>query len=70
DVARVVLGRDEAGASLSLLDAQGRVLIMGTAPGDGSPWELDMRTFSAGSYSVLLRDPSGSVKDAIPLIKR
>lgn len=70
DMAYIVLGPGHAGASLSLLDAQGRVLLIDTAPGDGSSWAIDMRAHAAGSYSVLLRDTSGAVIGALPLIKR
>lgn len=70
DAVQVVVGPERVGCSLYLLDAGGRVLISQRIGDDVSMRTLDTRTIAAGSYTVMLRDRSGAVVSAVPLIKR
>ncbi len=67
---QVIVGPDRTGCSIVLLDAGGRVLKSEPIADDLSMRTLDTHDLAAGSYTVMLRDRSGAVISAVPLIKR
>lgn len=69
DEVNVVLGPDREGCTLALLDAGGRLLRSIRLADDRSMRTIDMRASAPGSYTVVLRDRSGAVLSAVPLIK-
>ncbi len=70
DEVQVIIGPDRKGCSILLLDAGGRVVRSAPVIDDLSSRILDIHDVAAGSYSVVLRDRSGTVLSAVPLIKR
>lgn len=70
ELVQVVVGPDRSGCSILLLDAGGRILKTERIGDDLSMRALDTHDIASGSYTVMLRDRSGAVLSAVPLIKR
>ncbi len=70
DAVHVIVGSGQIGATLFLIDADGRTLLSEAVQDDRSMWTLMTRDLAAGSYAVVLRDRAGAVMSASPMIKR
>jgi FG-GAP-like repeat/FG-GAP repeat len=66
----VIIGEQRTGATLVLLDTEGRTLRNYAIERGSSTQDIDLNGLAAGSYNLLLRDPEGAVISALPLIKR
>jgi hypothetical protein len=66
----VIIGEQRTGATLVLLDTEGRTLRNYAIERGSSTQDIDLNGLAAGSYNLLLRDPEGAVLSALPLIKR
>ena len=70
DAVQVVFGQQPNGASLLLIDLEGRTLRSVITSNKNSTELIELRGLAPGGYTLLLRDAQGSVLGALPLIKR
>ena len=70
DEVQVMIGPGQVGGTLYLIDTEGRILLAASVQDERAMRSLPTRDLATGSYAVVLRDRTGAVIGALPLIKR
>jgi len=70
DAVQVIIGVGQIGSTLSLIDTEGRTLVHEYIQDDRTMHAMVIQQVAAGSYAVVLRDRTGAVVSAVPLVKR
>lgn len=67
---QVIIGAGQIGSTLYLIDTEGRTLVSESIQDELTMRTLGIEHVAAGSYAVVLRDRTGAVVSAVPLVKR